>query len=162
MKQHIRELNADILGLCELDTLIKELELYKKANEIGRKAHLDIVGFLSDELEYDNFVLEKDCGIFASSIFWKRDRFECLQKGQVNLDYKMITPELAETLQKDGEDGDFSLMYVRLAPRIPNSDKVDLDKQMVICETHLKAMDDGVVPRIAQVKKIINTFKDKF
>ena len=36
MKDHIRQLDADILGLSELDTLYKELELYQQANMVGK------------------------------------------------------------------------------------------------------------------------------
>lgn len=149
IKQHLRELNADVLGLSELDTLHKELELYAQANQVGRRAHVDIVQFLSDELGYDSYILEKDSGLCASSIFFKRDKFKCLEKGKVNLNFRMVNPELAEVVGQDDEDGDFGLLYARLAPKLPNSDDVDLSQQFVIGETHLKAMDEGRVARTA-------------
>lgn len=126
IKQHLVELNADVLGLAELDTLINEIDLYAKANEIGKKAHKDVVDFLTKEMGYDSYILEKDSGLFASAIFYKRDKFECLEKGRLNLDFRMLNPELATTVEHDTEVGDFALMYMRLAPKNPDTNKADL------------------------------------
>ena len=79
IKQHLIELNADVLGLAELDTLINEIDLYPKANEIGKKAHSDVVNFLEKEMGYESYILEKDSGLFASAIFYKKDMFQCLE-----------------------------------------------------------------------------------
>lgn len=126
IKKHLMELDADILGLSELDTLYKELELYAQANQIGRQVHVDLVQFLKNELGYDSYILEKDSGLCASAIFYKKDKFECLEKGKLNLNFRMINPGEAQTIDANDEDGDFGLCYVRLAPKLPNSDEYDL------------------------------------
>ena len=68
---------------------------------MGKKAHSDIVGFLENEMGYESFILEKDSGLCASSIFYKKDKFKCLETGHINLDFRMINPNEACTVGKD-------------------------------------------------------------
>lgn len=153
------ELDADILGLSELDTLNKELELYAQANEVGKKAHKDVLDFLTNEMGYEAQILEKDSGLCASSIFYKKNKYKCLERGNFNLDFKMLDHDTAITMDNDNEDGDFGILYLKLAPLKPGSDEADLNQQVVIAETHLKAMDEHTIARTAQVNKIIKKFK---
>lgn len=98
---------------------------------------------------YESNILEKDSGLCASSIFYKKDKFKCLEKGHFNLNFRMIDHDYAEAMGNDNDDGDFGLLYLRLAPFKDGSDEPDMEQQIVIGETHLKAMDEGRVARNA-------------
>lgn len=80
---------------------------------------------------YDSFVIEKDSGLCASAIYYKSDYFRCLDKGKLNLNFKMLNPDLAQAVGSPDEDGDFNLIYVKLVPKVQNSDntyEADLSK----------------------------------
>lgn len=155
-------MNADLLGLSELDTLNKEVDLYTEANAIGKKAHLELVDFLVNEMGYEPYIYEKGNGLYASAIFYKRDKFECLEKGKLGLDFKSDGSGKIDEVGNEKQDSDSGLIYLRLAPKEHGTGKVDMDKQFVFGETHLKGMDENRAIRVAQINKIMDHYDEKF
>ena len=85
---HLLELNADILGISEFDCLNKSANFFSEdKNQIGKKAHTDLKNFLTFEMGYADYIIEKDSGLSASAIFYKKDKFQCIAQGKLNLDY---------------------------------------------------------------------------
>ena len=64
MKQHISEVDPDCIGLSEVDVP----PLYQSFQE-----DLKLLG-------YDGYFVEKSNNITGSAIFWKSNKFVCLEK----------------------------------------------------------------------------------
>ena len=76
IKKHIQELNADVLGFSEFDCLNKTASFFsEEKNKIGQQASVQLHSFLTDQMGYEGFVHEKDNGLSASAIFYKKDKF---------------------------------------------------------------------------------------
>ena len=55
--------------------------------------------FLVKEMDYCHYIMEKDNGLSASAIFYKKDKFDMLEKGHLCLDYSISMT--AVTNEKD-------------------------------------------------------------
>ena len=68
------DLNADVLGICEFDCLEKEIRHFnKEANDLSKHAGSDLLNFMKDQMKYDHVMIEKDGGLCATAVFYKRE-----------------------------------------------------------------------------------------
>ena len=67
MKQHIKSVNPDVIGLSEVDVLPLYREIAEWFNKQG----------------YADYFVEKPNGISGSAIFYKKDKFVCLQQNAI-------------------------------------------------------------------------------
>ena len=76
IKKHIKNENADIIGLCELDCKDNYAKKFdNRLNQDGKDAHQDLVSYL-DDLGYEKYIVERESGMNATGIFYKKDTFE--------------------------------------------------------------------------------------
>lgn len=75
IKEHIREVNADIIGLVELDSKIRTHFLSDELNEQGKQALQDMLDFLTEE-GYKGHTHDKMNGACGLGIFYKADKFD--------------------------------------------------------------------------------------
>ena len=71
MKQHFEKVDADVIGLSEVDT--------KSDSQV--EAHLGLLAMMKG-LGYANQIFEKANHKTASAVFYKKDKFNCLQAEQ--------------------------------------------------------------------------------
>jgi mRNA deadenylase 3'-5' endonuclease subunit Ccr4 len=125
MKQHIRSVDPDVIGLSEVDVM----PLYRQLQE-----------FMSSQ-GYADFFVEKSNGISGSAIFYKKEKFVCLQQKEIQF----------------GEGSSQFFMYCLFARRteggkgVPSSGTSaihDPKQQFVFGETHLKAKEKFQEERI--------------
>ena len=126
IKQHISRVDPDVLGLSEVDVL----PLYRELAEIMKK------------MGYSDYFVEKPSRISGSAIFYKKDKFACLQQNSVSF----------------GDDSSQFFMYCRLALKTGTQGKSsapstgshqhDPKFQFVFGETHLKAKPKFMEERI--------------
>ena len=87
--QHIEHINPDCIGLSEVDLY----PIYKD------------IAYAMQKLGYTDYFVEKSNGISGSAIFYKKDKFVCLEQNSFTFSSK---------------DSQF-YMYCRLAPKSSNS-----------------------------------------
>ena len=87
MKKHIKEIDADVIGISELDAYHTECkDMFKDENtNIHKLARQDFVNFMSETMNYDYQIVEVDTGLRANAVFWKKDKFELLGFEKLNL-----------------------------------------------------------------------------
>ena len=104
---------------------------------------------------YESYILEKEIGLSASAIFYKKDKFKCVKKGHINLDYRpsRIMPNQYEIIGNNNRNGKYHLIYCKF-DLIDQESSIDQLKTFVFAETHLKAMDDFRQARTVQTKRI--------
>ena len=67
MKEHFQQMDADIIGLSEVDAATGDCsDSFTKLTEMMR------------ELNYEYATKDKPNGMSASTIFWKKDKFNML------------------------------------------------------------------------------------
>jgi len=71
MKQHFEKVDADVIGLSEVDT----------KSDSQAEAHLGLLAVMAD-LGYANQLFEKSNHKTASAVFYKKDKFNCLHAEQ--------------------------------------------------------------------------------
>ena len=113
---------------------------------------------------YEGFVHEKDNGLSASAIFYKKDKFQCTSRGHINLDYGPSKTNQGEfeISNNENKDGAYHLIYCKLIVSDPSAVGSTPRKEFIFAETHLKAMDNYRKTRAAQANKVTQFFQENF
>lgn len=123
MLQHFAQVNADVIGLSEVDSDPLYSQLSAPMVEMG----------------YDHYFVAKEGGkgTNGSAIFWKAEKFDCLEKN-----FKLYVE--GETQQ---------VVYARLQHKL-------MQKEFVFAETHLKAKKGNEEQRAAQTLVLKEFFNE--
>ena len=125
IKQHIKEMDPDVLGISEFDCIETDLPAdYNRADFdlTSPVAAKDLLKFLTMEMDYDFQLVEKANGLSASAVFFKSKKFKCLNKGYIDLDTKPMAR---------------AMVYCHL-------EEVNSSLKFLFAEAHLKAMPGQV------------------
>ena len=127
MKQHIKSVNPDVIGLSEVDVPPLYHQIQSFMNKLG----------------YCDFFVQKPNNISGSAIFYKRNKFMCLHKNSVLYGDKSSQFFMYCVLAKRNEDQETKSV-------VPSSGTSLQDNRMqfVFAETHLKAKPEFMEERI--------------
>jgi len=156
--QQIKQMDPDCIGLSEVDVM----------------PHYKRIAEAMSSLGYQDYFVEKSNGVSGSAIFFKRDKFICLEQNFIRFapdsSQFFIYCRLAkrETLLsqlgfKSPISGIDSLKGTLGKSASTNRNVViDPKLQFVFGETHLKAKPKYMEQRVSQTQKIVAYFKEQF
>lgn len=136
-------MDADVLALAEVDCL----EIFDQKNKLrqpakNRKEASELIDFLRKDMGYDYQLAERSNGLKASAVFFKKDKFNCIKKGFVDLDDQPMA---------------YPMVYCHLEEK--NS-----ALKLIVAEAHLKGLSGPVdqVMRFNQATKLKEFFQSNY
>ena len=134
MEQHLQSVDADIVGLSEVDALSGD----------SPDAFLALREMVS-ALGYECLAEEKSNGISASAVLWKKNKFECIKSK-----YMAYAPGESQFLM-------YCSFYIKGSHEWHGDAERNVD--FVFGETHLKAKSTNMQTRVRQCTKITEVFQ---